>query len=213
MADKTTGELKSIRIENLPIAPDIYDDLKMPGEINGDAVHITGAQLKKYAQSATKSFSESASKSATIAEEAKTSAQSALVGVREALNNLPEGDTLVINDLTTGGTAAALSAEMGKALNRIKLNNSDKPAGTYVGTGDTAVQVIDTKGTGKGIFIYGGGMGALVSPNGCICWYTSIATVTTLPNTQVAFANGKLTIATNSDFVNRSGVNYAYQVF
>jgi len=41
---------------------------------------------------------------------------SALAGVQEALNNLPAGDTLIINDLTIGGTSAALSAEMGKVL-------------------------------------------------------------------------------------------------
>lgn len=116
MADKTTGELESVSIGDLAAAPDIYDDLKMPGEMQGDAVHITGAQFKKYAQSATKSFAEYASASAATAEGAKTAAQSALDGVREALNNLPEGDTLIINDLTTGGTSAALSAEMGKVL-------------------------------------------------------------------------------------------------
>ena len=157
--------------------------------------------------------SKAAGESERIAVDAAESATGAMDAVLSALNNVPAGGTVIVNDLITGGTTAALSAEMGKMLNSNKLNKSDRPAGTYAGTGDAAAQVIDTKGTGKGIFIYGGGMGALAAPNGCVGWYTSNGTVTTLPSTQVAFANGKLTIATTSDFVNRSGVSYAYQVF
>ena len=44
-------------------------------------------------------------------------AEEASAGVREALDNLPEGSVLVVNNLTTGGASAALSAEMGKTLN------------------------------------------------------------------------------------------------
>lgn len=59
-----------------------------------------------------------ATASAKTATGAQTAAQSALTGVQNALNNLPAGDTLIVNDLTTGGTAAALSAEQGKVLGR-----------------------------------------------------------------------------------------------
>lgn len=154
MADKTTGELDSVKVGDLPAAPDIYDDFKMPGELQGDAVHVTGAQLKGYAVAAGEqavrelvdsaaasseaagAFAESAEGSAEAAEsaaykanKASISAQTALSGVQEALDSLPEGDTLIINDLSTGGASAALSAEMGKMLasrdTENLLDNSD----------------------------------------------------------------------------------------
>ena len=140
MADKTTGELQKVKVEELPAAPDIYDDFKMPGELQGGAVHVTGAQMKDYAreagETAAAEFAGSVAASAQAAEDAaykanraKNAAQSALVGVSEALSNLPEGDALIINDLTTGGAGAALSAEMGRVLaerdTENLLDNSD----------------------------------------------------------------------------------------
>lgn len=54
MADRTTGELPAVPVSDLPLAQDIYDDFLMPGEFQGDAVHITGAQIKGYAKAAVK---------------------------------------------------------------------------------------------------------------------------------------------------------------
>lgn len=118
MADKTTGELRSVNIGDLPGSADIYDDFKMPGELQGEAVHVTGAQFKQYAVQAVKPIAEGIDEKVVVATNAGAAAQSALAGVREALSNLPEGSTLIVNDLTTGGTSAALSAEMGKVLGR-----------------------------------------------------------------------------------------------
>lgn len=54
---------------------------------------------------------------ADAAEAASEEAAAALAGVRDAINNIPEGAaTPIVNDLTTGGTSMALSAEMGKVL-------------------------------------------------------------------------------------------------
>ena len=47
---------------------------------------------------------------------ANKATQGALSSIQNALKNLPSGSTLVINYLTTGGAAAALSAEMGNLL-------------------------------------------------------------------------------------------------
>ncbi len=116
MADKTTGELRAVNVGDLPGSADIYDDFKMPGELQGEAVHVTGAQFKQYAVQAVKPIVKDLDEKVASATNAGAAAQSALVGVREALNNLPEGSTLIVNDLTTGGTSAALSAEMGKVL-------------------------------------------------------------------------------------------------
>ena len=162
MADKTTGELRTVKIGDLTSAPDVYDDFKMPGELQGEAVSVTGAQLKEYAVAAGVTASErfadsvkaeanaaisaretaaahaknaansekASAASATLSGErataaasylgsavsASTAAQNALTGVENALKKIPSGSTPIINDLTTGGTKAALSAEMGKKL-------------------------------------------------------------------------------------------------
>lgn len=102
----------------------------------------------------------------------------------------------------------------GNYTNYYVLHTGNKPSGTYVGTGDATTQIIDTKGIGKGVLIYGGSMCAIVAPNGCIGWYTANnGAVATVPNTEVSYANGKLTISTTSNLVNYSGLTYAYQVF
>lgn len=123
MADKTTGELQAVNVSDLPSAADIYDDFKMPGEFQGDAVHVTGAQMKQYAVASVKPFADAADSDAALAkdaaasaENAKTAAQSALTGVQNAIKNIPAGSTPIVNDLTTGGATSALSAEMGKVL-------------------------------------------------------------------------------------------------
>ena len=245
----------------------------------------TQVQRAESAAAVALGSAESATESAVTAERSAATADSAKEAVLNAIDNLPVGSTLVINDLTTGGTAAALSAEMGRKLNADKLSNSNdtmtgslartrtisnleyksvdqiadvssvpsacldfyeggtwysrlglsktglkvklnggsyydilhtgnKPTGTYVGTGDATTQIIDTKGIGKGVLIYGGSMCAIVAPNGCIGWYTANnGAVATVPNTEVSYANGKLTISTTSNLVNYSGLTYAYQVF
>ena len=68
------------------------------------------------------SSAESAKESETIAVSAKAEVQTALESIRSALGDLPAGSTLVVNDLTTGGKSAALSAEMGKKLDQNKMS-------------------------------------------------------------------------------------------
>ena len=104
------------KIGDLTRATKLDDSSLLVAEQLNEAVAVSGALLKSYAQEATRGFAESASADAATAAGAKTAAQSALAGVQAALNNLPAGDTLIVNDLTTGGTTAALSAEMGKVL-------------------------------------------------------------------------------------------------
>lgn len=78
----------------------------------------TLVQRAESAAAVSESGIEEAKDSASRATGAAAAAESALQGVRNALDSIPEGGTAVINDLTTGGAAAALSAEMGKVLNR-----------------------------------------------------------------------------------------------
>lgn len=70
------------------------------------------AESAAAAESAKIAAEESAEEATGAAAELKDE----LEGVKNALDNLPEGSTVVVNDLTTGGTKAALSAEMGKEL-------------------------------------------------------------------------------------------------
>ena len=104
------------KISDLPRATYLDDNSLLVAEQLEDAVAVDGALFKAFAREATKELADSASAAAVSANGAKVAAQSALAGVQEALNNLPAGDTLIVNDLTTGGTSAALSAEMGKVL-------------------------------------------------------------------------------------------------
>ena len=115
MADKTIGDL--------PKAAALYDNDRMVLEQNGEAKHMEGRLLKDYV------------------EPYASAAQSALEGVKEAIDNIPEGAaTPIVNDLTTGGASMALSAEMGKELKSELdgLNPEDigafGPFGLYSGT-------------------------------------------------------------------------------
>lgn len=77
MADKTTGELQAVAVGDLPLAPDVYDDSLIPVELQSVGMHITGAQWKRYAQAAVKTYSDSASSSAATAQSAADRAESA----------------------------------------------------------------------------------------------------------------------------------------
>lgn len=100
MADKTIGDL--------PAAAAIYDDDLFLLEQSGEAKNLRAALYKAYLQG----FVDAASA-------ASEEAAAALAGVKDAINNIPEGAaTPIVNDLTTGGASMALSAEMGKELGK-----------------------------------------------------------------------------------------------
>lgn len=136
MADKTTGELPVVKIGDLPSAADIYNDALIPVESQGEAMHIRGSQFKNYAKDAVRNDVAAAQNAALMAsnaartcavlandsEESAEIAKTAKDAILAAIDNIPAGGTLVINDLTTGGQTAALSAEMGKVLDQSKLN-------------------------------------------------------------------------------------------
>lgn len=104
----TDGETEAIgetvKTIRMPVTPRVQPEdyvLDLPQEQLTDAELVIAKMMDTYATQA-----------------ADTATAGALAGINDALNNLPEGDTLVINDLTTGGESAALSAEMGKVLGR-----------------------------------------------------------------------------------------------
>lgn len=73
------------------------------------------------------------------AQDAAQQAESAKDAVLDAIDNIPPGAVLVINDLTTGGAAVALSAEQGKKLDETKadrqLSNLDTPQAALMNLG------------------------------------------------------------------------------
>lgn len=121
MADKTIGELPAVKVGDLPLAPDIYDDFLMPGEYQGDAVHITGAQFKGYAKAAVKAevkeagdFADSAKNSADAANKsAKAAADVALHPpiLKDGNDHWWAWDT-AINDYKDSGIDAGVSVEV-----------------------------------------------------------------------------------------------------
>ena len=103
MADKTTGELPAVKVGDLPLAPDVYDDALLPVEMQGSAMHITGAQWKRYAQAAVKTYSDSASQSATTAQSAADRAEAAKSGILQSEKNAAQS--------ASGASASAASAK------------------------------------------------------------------------------------------------------
>ena len=92
------------------MAEEYYQSSYTGAQIDNAVGRIVNGEIDQLASSAASSAS---------------AAQSAYTGVQNALNNLPEGDTLIINDLTTGGTKAALSAEQGKVLGQRPFHNTN----------------------------------------------------------------------------------------
>lgn len=81
------------------------------------------------AESAAAVSTDNAERTVENAEKAQSAAASAN-GAKDlvlgALNNVPAGSTVIVNNLSSGGTSAALSAEMGKELNE-KISNRPNP--------------------------------------------------------------------------------------
>ncbi len=81
MADKTTGGLPAVEeaaIGSLPGIAGLYDDTLIPVEQQGEAMHMTGRQWKKYAQASVEDYVDGAE------EAAKAAASSAAAAAKSA---------------------------------------------------------------------------------------------------------------------------------
>lgn len=111
MADKS--------IVDLPQLSEVTDATLIPVyQPNSDnpAQKMPSSVFRNWAEDAVFPAAKMAQEASVTAVGAKTDAQSALVGVQNAIKNIPAGSTLIVNDLTTGGVSMALSAEMGKYI-------------------------------------------------------------------------------------------------
>lgn len=106
MADKTIGELSVVKVGDLPLAPDIYDDTLIPVEQQGEALHMTGSQWVAYAQSAVGDYVGAAQ---DAAQDAQQSAANAAGSAKQAANS---------------ATAAAGSAEQAGASEAVVAENA-----------------------------------------------------------------------------------------
>jgi len=125
MADKNIAELPELAA----VTDDTLIPVWQPGAAD-EAQSMTGRQFREFAENCVTPYSAAAKADAIVAENAKNAAQSALSGVQTAIQNIPAGETPIVNDLTTGGATMALSAEMGKKLASEKLSIS---GGTMTG--------------------------------------------------------------------------------
>lgn len=93
----------------------------------------------------------------------------------------------------------------------------NKPAGSYTGNGSATNRTIAVGGLGEVMSITSDTGMALVTNRGAICLNRQTGAVSGLKSWEVNYTNGVLTIATTSDFVNKSGYisesgSYWYQV-
>lgn len=101
MADRTIGELEPVEIGSLPLAPDIYDDSKIPLEYQGMAHYITGLMWKLYALAAVQPSVEAAGKSADnaadAAKAANTSASNAASSAQSAADSAGKAQDALVH--------------------------------------------------------------------------------------------------------------------
>lgn len=118
MADSTTGGLPAVKVKTLPSVADIYDEFLMPGEFQGQAVHVNGKQMKDYAikgaEDAVKPFVDEAKEAAR---DAKGSAQQAANSAKQA------GDSASAS--AGSANAAAGSAQQAAQSAREAANSAD----------------------------------------------------------------------------------------
>ena len=126
-----------------------------------------------------------------------------------------------VRDEDKDGNVAALvvRATSQKALfypdgsaSREILHTGNKPSGSYTGNGSATSRTIDVGGIGSVLHVRGYGNSGIVMPSGAIFVpYTGGAPVV-FGNSEMAYANGKLTITSTNNAVNRSGETYTYEV-
>ena len=88
------------------------------------------------------------------AEQAEVSLENSVQMLQDDTEDLPsireKLDTLVVNDLTTGGADKALSAEMGKALSAELTELGSKAVWNIKGVYSSAAQAVSVGGLGEG---------------------------------------------------------------
>ncbi len=98
------------------------------------------------------------------------------------------------------------------------LKVTDKPSGTYIGNGSSAQKIIDIGGTGKILLVCHGDNNFLTNRTFSFVFATGAihitagSSVSSSPSANVNFSEGKLTLTTSSDTVNKKDVEYYYQV-
>lgn len=109
MADKTIGGLSAVQessIADLPAISTLYDDTKIPVEQQGEAMHMTGAQWKTYAQAGVSQYVEEAKTAANTAQQAVSNVQSSVTAAASSAS--------AAEAAKTGAESARTDAEAAK---------------------------------------------------------------------------------------------------
>ena len=122
MADKTTGELPAVKVGDLPLAPDVYDDALLPVELQGSAMHITGSQWKRYAQAVVNADVQKAVDAASTAQSAADRAESArdsiVLDEQKMAQAVSDASDSAYNAKTSADNAAQSATEAEASANR-----------------------------------------------------------------------------------------------
>lgn len=92
------------------------------------------------------------------------------------------------------------------------LHTGNKPSGSYTGNGSATSRTVAVGGIGEVLTITSDTGMALVTNRGAICLNRQTGALSGLKSYEVNYQGGVLTIATSSDFVNKSSLGYWYQV-
>ena len=90
-------------------------------------------------------------------------------------------------------------------------HEGNKRFGNYTGNGDATSREIDTKSIGRLLLVYNGLSFAFVTPEGALAIDLTNREFEWISNTKVFYVNGKMTLLTNDDALNKADTNYYYQ--
>ena len=92
-----------------------------------------------------------------------------------------------------------------------KVDELEKHSGSYTGNGDATSRTVDIGATGSVLNIKNDVNMAFVWPGGAVV-LSSTGIMTGLPNTEIQYVNGVLTLTTTSELVNATDQTYEYFV-
>ena len=92
------------------------------------------------------------------------------------------------------------------------LHTGNKPKGSYTGNGQGAVRTINVGGIGNTLSITSENSAVLVFRRGAICIPRDGSAISLIPQMNISFWEGTLSLGTTNVYVNENGIAYDYEV-
>ncbi len=92
------------------------------------------------------------------------------------------------------------------------FHTGNKPMGSYYGSGLTTQREVSIPCHGVTLMVYGADYFSIVTPYGAIGVNRNTGEIVSLKQSECSFTTGKLTIVTDSEIINKTGLSYSYQV-